>query len=510
MCGIIGITAPEGHVQQALYDGLMVLQHRGQDAAGIVTCDDERLFQRKANGLVKDVFGQRHMERLPGRVGIGHVRYPTAGTSSSAEAQPFYTNSPYGIALAHNGNLTNADSVLASLYNEDRRHVNTNSDSEILLNVLATELYRSEGLRIEGDLYVDVETIFDAVGRVHDRLEGSYAVVVLIAGYGLLAFRDPFAIRPLVHGVRASEAGPQHMFASESVAMTSLGFEVIRDIGPGEAVFIDNCGNLHQRQCHPAPMLNPCIFEYVYFARPDSVMDDISVHEARLRMGSVLAERIKQLRPDHGIDAVIPVPDSGRIAALEVARVLELPYREGFVKNRYVGRTFLMPGQAIREDSVRKKLNPIPHEFKGKTVLIVDDSIVRGNTSRKIVEMAREVGAAKVFFASSAPQVIHPNVYGIDMPARSEYIAHARSIKEIEQAIGADWLVYQRLDDLIDAVSFAGGGRVKQFDCSCFDGEYICGTISEEYLEELEESRNDKAKQHRQNNDETLEIHNEP
>jgi amidophosphoribosyltransferase len=510
MCGIIGITAPDGHVQQALYDGLMVLQHRGQDAAGIVTCDDERLFQRKANGLVKDVFRQRHMERLPGRTGIGHVRYPTAGSSSSAEAQPFYTNSPYGIALAHNGNLTNSKQILPTLYEQDRRHVNTNSDSEILLNVFASELFQSEGVQIENKHYLDIENIFDAVTKVHGRVEGSYAVVVLIAGYGLLAFRDPFGIRPLVHGVRTSDDGPQHMFASESVALTSLGFDIVRDLLPGEAILVDIAGNLHQRQCHPNPNLTPCIFEHVYFARPDSIIDGTSVHEARLKLGTMLAERIMHLKPDHEIDAVIAVPDSGRIAAIEVARTLDVPYREGFVKNRYVGRTFLMPGQAIREDSVRKKLNVIPSEFKDKTILIVDDSIVRGNTSRKIVEMARDVGAAKVYFASSAPQVIHPNVYGIDMPARAEYIAHGRTIEEIQIEIGADWLVYQTIDDLIESVSAAGGNRIEKYDCSCFDGKYICGTISDQYLDELEGNRNDAAKQRFDEGDETLEIHNEP
>jgi len=510
MCGIIGIIAPDGSVRQLVYDGLMVLQHRGQDAAGIVTCDDEKLFQRKANGLVMDVFRQQHMDSLVGRMGIGHVRYPTAGTSSSAEAQPFYTNSPYGIALAHNGNLTNASSVLEQLYRSDRRHVNTNSDSEILLNVLATELARGEGVEIDGELYVDVESIFDAVERVHDRLEGSYALVALIAGYGLLAFRDPFGIRPLVYGVRMGSDGPEHVFASESVALTALGYDIVRDVAPGEAMFVDVGGSFYSRVCHDSPTLSPCIFEHVYFARPDSVIDGISVHEARLRMGEALANRIMTLRPDHGIDAVVPVPDSGRISALEVARTLGVPYREGFVKNRYVGRTFLMPGQKMRKDSVRKKLNPIPHEFRGRTVLIVDDSIVRGNTSRKIVEMARDAGAEKVFFASAAPPVIHPNVYGIDMPARNEYIAHGLDSNGVGEAIGADWLVYQDLEDLRQAVTEAGAGRVTEFDCSCFDGEYVCGTISPKYLHNLETIRNDAAKIERAKSDEVLEIHNEP
>ncbi len=510
MCGIIGILAPSGQqARQQIYDGLLVLQHRGQDAAGIVTCDGERFHQRKSNGLVGDVFRQSHMDLLGGPMGIGHVRYPTAGGSSSAEAQPFYTNSPYGMALAHNGNLTNAQDLLHDLIHHDRRHVNTSSDSEVLLNILATELERAHATRIEGEIYLDCGDLFDAVERVHARVEGSYAAVTVLSGYGILAFRDPLGIRPLIHGVREDENGSTHVFASESVVLTALGCEIVSDVAPGEAVFVDENGRVLRRVCHPEPRLSPCIFEHVYFARPDSVIDGISVYESRIRMGERLAKQILAKYPHHEIDAVMPIPDSGRISAMEVARTLGVEYREGFVKNRYVGRTFIMPGQKIRQDSVRKKLNPIPHEFAGKRVLLVDDSIVRGNTSRKIVQLARDVGAKEVFFASAAPPVLYPNVYGIDMPAKQEYIAHGKTNQEITEAIGADWLIYQTLEDLEAAVIDAGKGRVTQFDTSCFTGNYVCGTITTEYLAAVESIRNDGAKKSPSSTDETLDIHNQ-
>ena len=510
MCGIIGILGPEeAEVRQQLYDGLLVLQHRGQDAAGIVTCDKERFHQRKSNGMVNDVFRQHHMDMLGGNMGIGHVRYPTAGSSSSAEAQPFYTNSPYGMALAHNGNLTNAEELLQKVIHQDRRHVNTNSDSEILLNILASELGRTHATQIEGELYLDCEDLFDAIERLNSRVNGSYAAVSMLSGYGILAFRDPFGIRPLIHGVRRDNNGEEtHVFASESVVLTTLGCEIIGDVKPGEAVFVDEKGLIRRRICHPSPVLKPCIFEHVYFARPDSVIDGIPVYGARIKMGEKLGNRIIEENPEHGIDVVMPIPDSGRISAMEVARTLGVEYREGFVKNRYVGRTFIMPGQAIRKDSVRKKLNPIPHEFEGKRVLLVDDSIVRGNTSKKIVQLARDVGAKEVFFASAAPPVLHPNVYGIDMPAKEEYIAHNRTNEEIMHAIGVDWLIYQSLEDLQNAVINAGNGVVTQFDTSCFTGEYVCGTITPEYLASVEGARNDDAKIKKNDSDETIEIHN--
>ena len=511
MCGIIGaVVRPGEPVAPLIYDGLTVLQHRGQDAAGIVTCDGEHLYQRKSNGLVRDVFQQRHMETLQGHMGLGHARYPTAGTSSCAEAQPFYTNSPYGISLAHNGNLTNAKELTKQLYEDDLRHVNTSSDSEVLLNILAHELQTRGKLHIKKKLWLNVEDVFAAVDRVHERCLGGYAIVSMITGYGMLGFRDPWGIRPLILGRRdSSEGGDEWVIASESVALVSLGFEVVKDIGPGEAVFITAGGQLYEHKWSGDTIYSPCIFEHVYFARPDSVIDGISVHGARLEMGRSLARRISKERPDHEIDVVIPVPDSGRIAAMELACELGIPFREGFVKNRYVGRTFIMPGQEIREDSVRKKLNAIPAEFEGKTVLLVDDSIVRGHTSRKIVQMTRMAGAKQVFFASAAPPVIHPNVYGIDMPAKTEYIAHDRTVEEICEAIGADWLVYQHLPDLITACS-GGTGGVDTFDASCFNGEYVTGDVTQDYLESLAEARIDSAKQKQLKNDEVIEIHNEP
>lgn len=509
MCGILGIVAQSGsHVNQLLYDGLLVLQHRGQDAAGIVTCDGSKLHLRKAGGLVSDVFYKRHMKTLVGHTGIGHVRYPTAGTSSTAEAQPFYVNSPYGVSLAHNGNLTNSADLKVML-KRIGRHVNTSSDSEMLLNILAAALSDRKRLAIEGDDYVDVEDVFAAVNAVHKTCEGSYAVAAMIAGTGILAFRDPNGIRPLILGHRLSENGSDEwIVASESVALITLGFEIVRDVEPGEAVFISSNGTMWSRQCADAVLHSPCIFEYVYFARPDSTIDGISVHEARRNMGVSLAERIIESNPEHDIDVVIPVPDSGRISALALAERLGVSYREGFVKNRYVGRTFIMPGQAERKDSVRKKLNPIRKEFEGRNVLLVDDSIVRGNTSKKIVEMARDSGANKVFFASAAPPVCKANVYGIDMPAASELLACGRSHEEISDWIGCEQVFYQRLDDLIESC-LIGPNPPSRFDSSCFDGDYVTGSITEEYLSDLESNRNDDAKATELNPDEVIEIHNE-
>lgn len=489
MCGVVGIVA-HSPVNQLLYDALTMLQHRGQDAAGIVTCKDGRLFLRKENGMVRDVFLTRHMMRLVGDLGIGHVRYPTAGTSSSAEAQPFYVNSPYGITLAHNGNLTNALEIAAELYDEDMRHINTNSDSEVLLNVLAHEMQKL------GKQHPTPEDIFDATTAVYGRIEGAYAVVAMITGYGILAFRDPNGIRPLIYGERlAEDGGTEYMVASESVALTTAGFNVVRDINPGEAIFITESGQLFSRQCVEAKVFAPCIFEYVYFARPDSIMDNISVYKARMRMGEKLAQKIKREWGEaHGIDVVIPIPDTSRTSAMELAQHLGVKYREGFMKNRYIGRTFIMPGQKQRKKSVRQKLSAVPLEFKNKNVLLVDDSIVRGTTCHEIIQMARDAGAKQVFFASAAPPVRYPNVYGIDMPARSELIASGHSVEEVCQMIGADRLIYQDLDDLIDAVQDKHS-PVKQFDCSVFNGQYVAGNIDEAYLELLQRKRSEQAKQ---------------
>jgi len=487
MCGVIGMVG-RGPVNQALYDGLTVLQHRGQDAAGIMTYDHGRLYLRKDNGLVRDVFGTRDMLQLRGNVGIGHVRYPTAGCASSAEAQPFYVNSPYGISLAHNGNLTNADEIKRDLYLEDLRHINTSSDSEILLNVFAHELGELRKLRVnEGD-------IFGAVAGIHRRCRGGYAAVAMINGYGVLGFRDPNGIRPLCFGRRESEAGTEYMIASESVALDVLGFQLVRDVAPGEAVFIDLHGRLHTHQCAEAPRLAPCIFEYVYLARPDSMLDDVSVYKSRLRMGRMLARKIQREWADHDIDVVIPIPDTSRTSALDLANDLNVTYREGFIKNRYIGRTFIMPGQAVRRKSVRQKLNPIELEFRNKNVLLVDDSIVRGTTSQQIIEMARETGANKVYFASAAPPVRYPNVYGIDMPAARELLAHGRDLEEIRAAIGADGMIYQDLEDLMAAVR-EGNEGIQGFDCSCFDGRYITGDITADYLLALEAQRADEVRQ---------------
>ncbi len=486
MCGIVGIVG-KSNVNQALYDALTVLQHRGQDAAGIVTCHEGRLFLRKDNGLVRDVFQQRHMQRLVGHMGIGHVRYPTAGSSSSAEAQPFYVNSPYGITLAHNGNLTNVDQLSHEIYESDLRHVNTSSDSEVLLNVFAHEL------AVRGKLQPTEEDVFAAVSGVHRRCRGGYAVVAMITGYGIVGFRDPHAIRPIVFGQRQTDEGVEYMIASESVALDVLGFSLIRDLAPGEAVYITEHGKLFTRQCSDTPKYSPCIFEHVYLARSDSFMDGVSIYKARLRMGEKLADKILRERPEHDIDVIIPIPDTSRTSALELANHLGVKFREGFVKNRYIGRTFIMPGQAARKKSVRQKLNAIDLEFRGKNVMLVDDSIVRGTTCKQIIQMAREAGAKKVYFCSAAPAVRYPNVYGIDMPSAHELIAHGRSTEEIAELIGADWLVYQDLSDLIDAV---GGGKVKidSFDCAVFDGKYVTGDIDEAYLERIEKARNDASK----------------
>ncbi len=492
MCGIVGIVGnPDSQVATSLYDALLVLQHRGQDAAGIVTSDSDNICHRRANGLVRDVFRERHMGKLLGSMGIGHVRYPTAGSNSAAEAQPFYTNTPFGVSIAHNGNLNNTADIISGLLEYDHRRINTSSDSEALLNLFAAEIQRSVNGRQGGMGALSEDDVFRAVERTHIRAEGSYSVVCLVTGWGLVAFRDPNGIRPLFIGKNDADGFPAVLVASESVACKALGFEPERDVAPGEAVIVRIDGSFHSKVCHPNPMHTPCVFEQVYFARPDSTIDGISVHAARLRMGEALSRSIRKSMPDHGIEAVIPVPDSGRIAALGLASELDVPYREGFVKNRYIGRTFIMPGQRLRKDSVRKKLNTIDEEFQGKTVLIVDDSIVRGNTSRRIVQMAREAGATKVLFASSSPPIVHPNVYGIDMPARGEYVAHGKEVDEICEVIGADWLIYQELEDLVEACLGAGDTRLANFDCSCFDGVYVTGGITEDYLLMIEEARGD-------------------
>jgi len=492
MCGIVGIVA-KTHVNQVIYDALTVLQHRGQDAAGIVTSYGGKFYLRKDNGLASDVFRTRHMQRLIGSMGIGHVRYPTAGSSSSAEAQPFYVNSPYGITLAHNGNLTNSEQLAEDIYRADLRHVNTTSDSEVLLNVFAHELQREN----KNQLKPNPDMIFDAVKRVHNRVRGGYAVVSMICGYGIIAFRDPNGIRPAIYGSRETENGTEYMVASESVALDAAGFKIERDIAPGEAIIITEQGELFTRQCAANTQLAPCIFEHVYFARPDSIIDGMSVYKARLHMGKKLAEKIMRERPEHDIDVVIPIPDTSRSSALELANRLGVKFREGFMKNRYIGRTFIMPGQQQRKKSVKQKLNALELEFRGKNVLLVDDSIVRGTTCEQIIEMAREAGAAKVYFASAAPAVRYPNVYGIDMPAKEEFIAHDRSTEEIAAEIGADWLIYQELEDLVEACIEGSNTDAKQFDCSVFNGEYITGDIDEAYFARLQELRNDASKSKR-------------
>jgi len=489
MCGLIGIVG-RSSVNQAIYDALTVLQHRGQDAAGIMTFADGNFHQRKSEGLVRDVFRQHHMQRLYGNMGIGHVRYPTAGSSGPALAQPFYVNSPYGIGLAHNGNLTNSEELSGELYQTDLRHLNTDSDSELLLNVFAHELQK------QGKLKPGAEEIFTAVAGVHRRCRGGYAAVAMIADYGVVGFRDPHGIRPLVVGKRVTDDGEEFMLASESVALDVLGFTMIGDVRAGEAVYISRDGVLHTRQCAEQSELRPCIFEHVYFSRPDSMMDGISVYKTRMRQGEYLARKVLSLRPDHDIDVVIPIPDTSRIAAQSMAGVLGVKFREGLMKNRYIGRTFIMPGQSQRKKSVRQKLNAIPLEFKGKNVMLVDDSIVRGTTCRQIVELAREAGANKVYFASAAPPVRYPNVYGIDMPSAAELVAHGRNEDEVCELIGADWLIYQNLDDLI-ASSREGNPEVSRFECSVFDGRYVTGDVDQGYLDRVEALRNDDAQTRR-------------
>jgi amidophosphoribosyltransferase len=490
MCGIIGIVG-KNPVNQLLYDGLLVLQHRGQDAAGIVTTDGNTFYMHKNNGLVKDVFHTRHMRNLIGNAGIAHVRYPTAGSSSAAEAQPFYVNSPFGIVLGHNGNLTNSQQLKSEMFRQDLRHINTSSDSEVLLNVLAHEIEKTSSTTV-----LNADVVFDAVSMVHKRCKGAYAVVAMIANFGLLAFRDPNGIRPLVIGKLETENGVEYVVASESVALDVLGFELIRDVEPGEAVFISMDGQFYSRQCAESPRLRPCIFEYVYLARPDSMIDNVSVYQTRLDMGDTLAKKIQNEWQDLDVDVVIPIPDTSRACALQLSVTLGLDYREGFIKNRYIGRTFIMPGQALRKKSVRQKLNPIGVEFKGKNVLLVDDSIVRGTTSQQIVQMARDAGANKVYFASAAPPVRYPNVYGIDMPSRDELLATNRTDEEICLAIGADALIYQDLEDLVKVVK-ANNQAMEDFDCSCFDGIYITGDIDDAYLANIESARGDAIKVNR-------------
>ena len=491
MCGIVGISA-ESNVAAEIYDSLLMLQHRGQDAAGMVVCDSEgKLNSRKSMGYVRDVFQQNHMNKLVGNYGIGHVRYPTAGGAGKEFAQPMYVNSPYGISLAHNGNLTNSKELAKQLFHAEMRHLNTDSDSEVLLNIFAHELGKQR------EIYPSAEHIFKAVTKTHRRCDGAYAVLALITGHGILGFRDNNAIRPLSIGIRKGQTRDEYIIASEDALFTSQGFEKLRDVEPGEAVFIDKNGNFFSQQCAEAPEKKPCIFEYVYFSRPDSKIDEISVYKARMRMGSKLAQSIKKINPDHDIDVVIPIPDSSTTAALQLAVDLDIPYREGFVKNRYIGRTFIMPYQEERKKSVRRKLNILDLEFRGKNVLLVDDSIVRGTTSKKIIEMAKESGAKKVYFASAAPAIKYQNLYGIDMPATKELVASNRTHEEVAKEIGADWLIYQTLEDLIDTVQY-GNPDIKEFETSIFTGDYIT-PLGENYLQDLEDSRQDDVKAQREN-----------
>lgn len=502
MCGIVGIVG-QTPVSQSLYDGLTVLQHRGQDAAGIVTISENTFRLRKANGLVKDVFHTRHMRRLQGNVGIGHIRYPTAGTSSSSEAQPFYANSPFGIALAHNGNLTNFDELKSWLFNTARRHVNTTSDSELLLNILGHELAQSEALNLTP------EDIFKAVSKVHDRVRGAYATVALIIGHGMVAFRDPNGIRPLVFGKRETVNGTEYMVASESVALDACDFEFVRDVAPGEAIYFTEDGKIYSQQCAQSPNYSPCIFEFVYFARPDSTIDKMSVYGTRVEMGKKLGEKIARDWEDLDIDVVIPIPETSCDIALQIAHELDIPYRQGFVKNRYIGRTFIMPGQEMRKKSVRRKLNAISAEFKGKNVLLVDDSVVRGTTSEQIIEMARAAGAKKVYFASAAPEIRFPNVYGIDMPSANELIAHGREVEDICEIIGADELIFQDIEDLVEAVR-SHNPEIKTFETSVFNGRYITNDIDQSYLEKLDAARNNETKESTDKNaDSIIDMHNE-
>ena len=490
MCGIVGMVG-KSPVGPALYDALTMLQHRGQDAAGIATLNGLKISLHKDNGLIRDVFQPEDMAGLVGNAGIGHTRYPTAGLDDSSEAQPFYVNSPYGIALGHNGNLINTEELTQELFDSDRRHLNTRSDSEVLLNVLAHELQKQTPEKLLPS------HVFHAVDQVYRRCRGAFSAVALVCGFGIVGFRDPNGIRPMVLGRRDTAEGTEYALASENVALDVLGFELVRDVEPGEAVVITLDGELHTHPSGRRARHSPCIFEFVYFSRPDSMMDDISVYKARLRMGQALARKILREKPDHDIDVVIPVPDTSRTAALPLAYDLDVKYREGFIKNRYIGRTFIMPGQQVRKKSVKQKLNAIDLEFRKKNVLIVDDSIVRGTTSKKIIQMAREAGARKVYFASASPPVRYPNIYGIDMPAPSELIASGRTIEEIQEELGADWLIYQELDDLIEACR-EGNESIEHFDTSCFSGEYVTG-VKAGYLERLQEQRSDKAKSERRN-----------
>ena len=485
MCGIIGIVGKQA-VTPSIYDALTILQHRGQDAAGIATLDGHKIRLWKGNGLVTDVFPHAELAKLKGNIGIGHVRYPTAGSDNLHEAQPFYVNSPYGIVLGHNGNLINATALKKELFDSDRRHLNTESDSEVLLNVIAHELHRI------GPAGMQPKDVFKAVDGVHQRCRGAYSVIAMISGKGILGFRDPHGIRPAVLGYKDTDKGREYAIASESVALDTLDFTLMRDLEPGESVFITLDGELHTHVSQYAEVASPCIFEYVYFARPDSMLDKISVYKARLRMGQALANRILKEWPDHDIDVVIPIPDTSRTAALPLAYDLDVKYREGFIKNRYIGRTFIMPGQEQRKRSVRQKLNAVSLEFRGKNVLLVDDSIVRGTTSRQIIQMARDAGARKVYFATASPPVRYPNIYGIDMPAPSELIASGRNEKEIEEVLGADRLIYQDLDDLIEACG-EGNPDITRFDTSCFSSEYVTG-VEDGYLEDLQNRRSDQAK----------------
>lgn len=498
MCGIVGIVSQRA-VGQDLYDAMTLLQHRGQDAAGIVTWDGQQVHRRKGNGLVRDVIRQNDMLGLSGNMGIGHVRYPTAGTASGAEAQPFYVNSPYGIALSHNGNLTNVEELREQLWKDDLRHLNTSSDSEVILNIFANELGQL------GQIHLQPEHIFQAVAGLHRRCRGAYAVSTLINDYGIVAFRDPFGIRPLVIGQRKTSYGVDYMVASESVALDVLGFELLDDVQPGEAIYITKEGQLHRQQCADNPEYHPCIFEHVYMARPDSVIDKILVYKVRLKLGEYLAEKIKREWPDLDVDVVIPVPDTSRVAAHSLARKLGLKYREGLVKNHYVGRTFIMPEQAMRRKSVWRKLNTIPLEFRDKNVLLVDDSIVRGTTSKEIIQMVREAGAKKVYFVSAAPPVKYPNVYGIDMPAADELISHGRSDDEVCQAIGADGLLFQDLSALVAAAQ-EGNHDISRFEDSVFSGNYVTGDIDDAYLQHIASLRSDHAKASRVKKTESIQV----
>ncbi|AJC50569.1 amidophosphoribosyltransferase [Coxiella endosymbiont of Amblyomma americanum] len=490
MCGIVGIIACNP-VNQDIYDALTVLQHRGQDAAGIMTSDGQRIFLRKSNGLVRDVIRKSHMLRLIGNIGIGHVRYPTAGTESPAESQPFYVNSPYGLGLVHNGNLVNVKELTHNLIRTDLRHLNTASDSEILLNVVAHEL------QCFGNMRFSPEQLFKAMAKVYNRIEGAFAAVMIINGHGIVGFRDPNAIRPLIYGKRDNGTMSEFILASESIVLDVLGFERLSDVNPGEVVYFDQYGKIHRKQCAKKISLSPCIFEYIYLSRPDSIMDNISIYQARVGMGKSLAEKILRDKPTHDIDVVIPIPDTSRNAAHALAQVLQIPYLEGFVKNRYIGRTFIMPGQALRQNSVRLKLNAIKTEFTNKTVLLVDDSVIRGTTAKEIIQMARDSGAKKVYFASAAPVVRYPNVYGIDMPIAEELIAYKKSINDICESIKADWLIYQDLNSLYRAVNNAiipGKLKITRFEDSMFTGDYISGRITKTYLNELANLRNDTTK----------------